>query len=174
MCEIYHQIRVYSADPRMNTCSRALITMARYNTVLILLLVLGSNGVGQRVSRGNSQLEAKESDSPILPKAVRQTTFRTVDGKPLRLSDFSDKVVVINIWATWCGPCRLEMPRLSQMHKEYKSRGVVILGLAMTYNESNDVKRVKDYLRILKIKYKSIWDDGALAVPLVESVHGRT
>jgi len=59
------------------------------------------------------------------------------------------------------------------MHKEYKSRGVVIVGLAMSYNEHDDIKRVKDYLRTLKITYKSIWDDGTLAVALVESVHGR-
>ena len=145
----------------------------RYQAVLIILLVVGSNGLGQRVSTANSQSDAKESDFPTIPKAVRETTFRTVDGKPFRLSDFSNKVMVINIWATWCGPCHLEMPRLSQMYKEYKSRGVVILGLATTYNESNDAKHVKNYLRKLKIKYKSIWDDGTLAVSLVESVHGR-
>lgn len=109
----------------------------------------------------------------MLPEAVRQAPFKTVDGKTIRLADFVGKVVVVNIWATWCGPCFLEMPQLSHMKKEYKSRGVIVLGLAMTYNENNDLNRVRDYLRQRKIKYKSIWDDGTLAVGLVESVHGR-
>ena len=58
------------------------------------------------------------------------------------------------------------------MNTEYKSRGVVFLGLATTYNENYDVKRVKHYLRIQKINYKSLWDDGTLTRPLVEAVQG--
>ena len=152
----------------------------RYHIVLIVLFVAG-NGLAQRVSTsGNSsrdsQVPAQGSvdSAPILSEAVRQARLKTVDGKSLKLSDFANKVIVVNIWATWCGPCRLEMPRLSQTNKEYKSRGVVVLGLATTYNEHNDVKRVKDYLRIQKIKYKSIWDDGTLAASLVECVHGSS
>ena len=109
----------------------------------------------------------------MLSEKVRQTVLKTVDGKTIRLTDFADKVVVVNIWATWCGPCFLEMPQLSRMNKKYRRRGVVVLGLATTYNENNDLGRVRDYLRQRKIKYKSIWDDGTFAVALVEAVHGR-
>jgi thiol-disulfide isomerase/thioredoxin len=112
--------------------------------------------------------------SVVLPDAVRQAPLKTVDGKSFKLSDFSNKVVLINIWATWCGPCRLEMPQLSKINREYKSRGVVILGLATTYNENSDMKRVKHYLHVQKINYKSIWDDGTLTKPLVEAVQGRS
>jgi thiol-disulfide isomerase/thioredoxin len=109
-----------------------------------------------------------------LPQAVLDTQFETLDGKSLKLSDYANKVVVLNIWATWCGPCRLEMPGLSKMSNEYKSRGVVILGLATTYNEHNDLAHVKEYLRTQRINYRIIWDDGTLAVPLVEAVNGRS
>src|SRR5215510_4407565 len=47
-----------------------------------------------------------------LPQGLRETAVQTIDGESLRLSDYADKVVVLNIWATWCGPCRLEMPEL--------------------------------------------------------------
>jgi thiol-disulfide isomerase/thioredoxin len=149
--------------------------------ILIVLLVIVTHGLGPHVSiasssYGYSQTAAHASvdSAPTLSDVVRQTTLKTVDGKSLKLSDFSNKVVVVNIWATWCGPCLLEMPRLSKMNREYKSRGVVFLGLATTYNENYDIKRVKHYLRVQKINYKSIWDDGTLTRPLVEAVHGRS
>jgi thiol-disulfide isomerase/thioredoxin len=144
--------------------------------VLFILLVTGFNALGQRVSTaGTSETTAQRSvAAPTLSEAVRQTKIKTVDGKSLRLSDFANKVVVINIWATWCGPCRLDMPNLSKMNTEYKSRGVVFLGLATTYNENYDVKRVKHYLRVQKINYKSLWDDGTLTRPLVEAVQVRS
>lgn len=128
--------------------------------------------IANKISGSQTAAQASADSAPILSDAVRQTTLKTVDGKSLKLSDFSNKVVVINIWATWCGPCVLEMPRLSKMNREYKSRGVVFLGLATTYNEHYDLKHVRHYLRVQKINYKSIWDDGTLTRPLVEAVHG--
>ncbi len=109
-----------------------------------------------------------------LPQPLRDTSLKTLDGESLKLSDFSQKVVVVNIWATWCGPCRMEMPELVKMSNEYKSRGLVVLGLATTYNEQNDPERVKDYVKNQNVPYKIIWDDGTLAEPLVEAVNGRS
>lgn len=109
-----------------------------------------------------------------IPTELREASLQTIDGGSLKLSDFSDKVVVVNIWATWCGPCRMEMPELIKMSNEYKSRGLVVLGLATTYNEQNDPQRVKDYVKNQNVPYRIIWDDGTLAGPLVEAVHGRS
>jgi thiol-disulfide isomerase/thioredoxin len=109
-----------------------------------------------------------------VPAQLRDTTLQTLDGKSLKLSDFSDKVVVLNIWATWCGPCRMEMPELVRMSNEYKGRGLVVLGLATTYNEQRGGEEgVKDYVKQNNIPYPIIWDDGTLAGPLVEAVRGR-
>jgi thiol-disulfide isomerase/thioredoxin len=109
-----------------------------------------------------------------LPAQLRETSVQTLDGDSLKLSDFSDKVVVLNIWATWCGPCRMEMPELVKMSNEYKARGLVVLGLATTYNEHNDQQKVKDYVKNQSVPYPIIWDDGTLAGPLVEAVQGRS
>lgn len=109
-----------------------------------------------------------------LPQGLRDTTLQTLDGESLKLSDYADKVVVLNIWATWCGPCRQEMPELVKMSNEYKARGLVVLGLATTYNERNDQAHVKEYVRSQNVQYKIIWDDGTLAAPLVEAVRGRS
>src|SRR5207245_8576080 len=60
------------------------------------------------------------------------------------------------------------------MSNEVKSRGLIVLGLATTYNEQNDSQRVKDYVKNQNIPYRIIWDDGTLAGPLVEAVQGRS
>jgi len=108
-----------------------------------------------------------------LPQDLRDKQMKTLEGESLKLADYANKVLIVNIWATWCGPCRLEMPELVKMNNDYKSRGLVVLGLATTYNEHNDPVHVKDYIREQKIPYKIIWDDGTLAQPLVELVQGR-
>lgn len=109
-----------------------------------------------------------------LSQEIRDTEVKTLDGGSLRLSDYDNKVVVVNIWATWCGPCRQEMPDLVKLNQEYKSRGLVVLGLATTYNERDDPERVKQFIKAQKVDYKILWDDGALAGPLVQSVNGRS
>lgn len=109
-----------------------------------------------------------------LPPGLRDTQLQTLDGESLKLSDFADKVLIVNIWATWCQPCRQEMPELVKISNEYKARGLVVLGLATTYNERNDQAHVKEYVLSQSVPYKIIWDDGTLAGPLVQAVQGRS
>src|SRR5437773_5413833 len=110
-----------------------------------------------------------------LPQALRDTQLHTLDGESLKLSDYSDNVVVLNLWATWCGPCRQEMPELVKMSNEYKARGLVVLGLATTYNEQRGGEEgVKEYVKQNNFPYQIIWDDGTLAGPLFEAVQGRS
>src|SRR5579859_2292340 len=53
----------------------------------------------------------------------------TLDGKPFDLAALKGKVVVLNLWATWCGPCREEMPSLDAFARQYAARGVMVVGL---------------------------------------------
>jgi thiol-disulfide isomerase/thioredoxin len=108
-----------------------------------------------------------------LADSIRQTKVKTIDGGSLKLADFKNKVVVVNLWATWCGPCRLEMPDLVKLNNEYKSRGLVVIGVATTYNERDNLDGVKEFVKAQKVDYKVLWDDGTLAQPLVQSVNGR-
>src|SRR5258708_31663010 len=152
-------------------------------TGLVLICALGSsscnsNEVATNTAPANRVTNAPPADVPPAPppalsQALRDIKLQTLDGDSLKLSDFADKVVVLNLWATWCGPCRQEMPELVKMSKEYKSRGLVVIGVATTYNEQNDQAHVKEFIKSQSIPYKIIWDDGTLATPLVQAVRGE-
>ncbi len=63
-------------------------------------------------------------------------TLDTLSGEKVTLSGLRGKIVVINLWATWCPPCRAEMPALENAYKQYKDSGVVVLGLNVTNQDS--------------------------------------
>jgi thiol-disulfide isomerase/thioredoxin len=63
-------------------------------------------------------------------KVAPAFTLVTLDGKKVSLSDFKGKPVLVNFWATWCGPCKVEMPWFEEFNKQYSAQGLVILGLA--------------------------------------------
>lgn len=62
-------------------------------------------------------------------KPAPDFTAKTLSGENVRLKDFRGKVVMVNFWASWCGPCRQEMPLIEKIYKDYKKSGFVLLGL---------------------------------------------
>ena len=76
--------------------------------------------------------------------------LRTVGGRALRLSDYRGKVVLLNFWATWCPPCRAEMPDLIRLQREYGPRGLQVIGV--TYPPER-LARVRGFTRRLKVNY---------------------
>ncbi|MES2500698.1 MAG: TlpA disulfide reductase family protein [Pseudomonadota bacterium] len=74
--------------------------------------------------------------------------FPDENGKPQSLEQYAGKIVVLNFWASWCEPCREEMPELSELHTEYKDQNVVVLGMAI-----EDVAAVNDFLKETKVSY---------------------
>ncbi|MFO1217995.1 MAG: TlpA disulfide reductase family protein [Burkholderiaceae bacterium] len=66
-------------------------------------------------------------------------TLRTLDGKNLRLGEQRGQVVLVNFWATWCGPCRQEMPHLNKLYDKYKNSGFVLLGVNVDEDTRNAV-----------------------------------
>ena len=63
-------------------------------------------------------------------------TAETIDGETVRLSDLRDKVVLVNIWASWCPPCRAEMPAIERTYQAYKDKGFVVLAIDSTVQDT--------------------------------------
>ncbi len=84
-------------------------------------------------------------------------SFPVVDlaGKPGSLADYRGKIVVLNLWASWCPPCRAEMPDLERLSRAYLSRGVVVLGV----DQGEAGTRARDFATSLGITYPVLIDD---------------
>jgi thiol-disulfide isomerase/thioredoxin len=83
------------------------------------------------------------SHAPVL-------VLKDLRGRALRLSDYKGKVVVLNFWATWCPPCRAEMPDLIRMQREYRSQGLQVVGI--TY-PPEEIAEVRQFVRKLGVNY---------------------
>jgi thiol-disulfide isomerase/thioredoxin len=68
-------------------------------------------------------------------------TLESLDGKNMRLSDFRGKAVLLNFWATWCAPCKIEMPWFVDLQKEYGPQGLQIVGVAMDDSSAEDIAK---------------------------------
>lgn len=86
-------------------------------------------------SAAHAQLEAGESadamftSSPLLGKQAPDFSLEDLNGKKQSLADYKGKALLINFWATWCGPCKLETPWLVELSNQYAGKGFVILGI---------------------------------------------
>lgn len=85
----------------------------------------GEHRSGVRVGMGRAEAACREDAPRCLPKM----TFLDRDGQSWPPEALADKIVVVNVWATWCRPCMLEIPDLVEINARYKKRGVVLLGL---------------------------------------------
>src|SRR6478609_10902340 len=70
-----------------------------------------------------------------------QLTIKDLQGRYIRLSDYRGKVVLVNFWATWCPPCRKEIPDLIELQREYRSRGLQVIGVTYPPQKIADVRR---------------------------------
>jgi peroxiredoxin len=80
-------------------------------------------------------------------------TLKDASGQSVKLSDYKGKVVLLNFWATWCGPCTLEIPWFEQFEQQYRSKGFEVLGISMD-EDGWDV--IKPYISEHKINYRIV------------------
>lgn len=84
------------------------------------------------------------------PRSAPPVVLKDLNGRTVRLTDFKGKVVLLNFWATWCPPCRAEIPELIKWQREYGSKGLQIIGV--TYPPTNR-RKVRSFLRAFKVNY---------------------
>jgi len=102
-----------------------------------------------------------------LPASVIDAELRAVTGAPIKLSSYAGKVLVVNLWATWCGPCRLETPELVKLHKEFHSQGVEMVGLS-TENPDASAEAVRQFVHDFNVDYRVGWATNDVALTLMQ------
>jgi thiol-disulfide isomerase/thioredoxin len=121
-------------------------------------------------SKPGAQQPQQQSKMPqqleTVPPLAWDTEIQAVDGAAFRLSDYKDKVVVLDLWATWCGPCRLEIPHLVELQNEYGARNVEVIGLT-TESPQTDGQKVRDFAKEFNINYKLGWARADVALALM-------
>ena len=123
---------------------------------LILVGVLGTLGYfllfSQEIKFSLSQKEALKKVLGDINKAP-DFTLTAMNDSMYTLSKLEGKVVLINFWATWCGPCRMEIPEFNEMHKSYHEKGLEILGISVSDNK----KQLKNFAKSFAVDYPLLY-----------------
>lgn len=97
---------------------------------------------------GKSEQTAANSSATSAPAPGWE--LQSVDGKTVRSSDFHGKVVVLDFWATWCPPCRAEIPGFIELQKQYEKQGLVVIGVSL---DQGGAETVKAFARKFEVNY---------------------
>jgi peroxiredoxin len=108
---------------------------------------------------GRAEEKTASAELPVLRKAPAWT-LKDVDGREVKAADFKGKVIVVDFWATWCPPCRKEIPEYIAMQEKYRAQGLVILGFSLDELPSAEVK---GFGQMMKVNYPLIMADAATA-----------
>jgi len=102
----------------------------------------------------------------FLPDTLKERRIRTLDNNYFRLADFQGKVLVINIWASWCGPCRREVPEYEEIRKDYLGRDVEFIALTPE-DPAEASEKVNNFVRRTRFGFLLGWADREMARTLM-------
>lgn len=123
----------------MGRVKRGLLLIGAVACLVTAFLIVWSAGLPQRAAYTGFVADG-ERYAPELNALAPLFEAQTVEGQTLRLADLRDNVVLINFWATWCEPCKAEMPELQAVYDAYKDQGLVVLGVNLDEGQA-DINR---------------------------------
>ncbi|MFL6281462.1 MAG: TlpA family protein disulfide reductase [Vicinamibacterales bacterium] len=130
----------------------AAIAAASALALLIVPLMLHTAELESRAKAPAASTAPKKSEGT----ANLDLVFKDMNGAEVRLADYKGQVILLNVWATWCGPCELEIPELVEAYSKYKDKGVVVLGLSL----DDPAETLRAYAPKKNMNYPLLlWDD---------------
>jgi len=117
--------------------------------IVVALVVSAMLAVGVYKSR-RSPDQTKTSGAGMKGQSAPDFALQALDGKTVHLSDFRGKAVLLNFWATWCQPCKIEMPWFAELQKQYGPQGLQIVGVAM---DDASPKEIAEFAQDLGVNY---------------------
>ena len=142
--------------------------------VVLLVIVLAAAGCkkGEQAAQGYGEAKrgSAEQTATGIEAGQRLPDYAAMnlDGSKFELASRKDKVVLLNIWATWCGPCRIEIPELQRIHDRYSGRGFEVVGVSV---DESGIEAVRQFVTEQKMTYPIVLDpQGNLANVLQTSM----
>lgn len=130
---------------------------------------------GQPGEVAGSGMGGSRSGSPATPRAltddVRAANLNLISGQSKTVADYAGKVLILDLWATWCGPCRQEIPHLIEMANNYRDQGVEVLGLT-TEDPDSDYDQVRNFARQFQINYEIGFANADVASEIMKGRNG--
>ncbi len=118
--------------------------MSRFTTIVVVVAALALAACS-RMGTGSNVRGAMER------KTAPNFSLKDADGRTVQLSDYRGKVVLLNFWATWCGPCKIEIPWFIEFEREHKGEGFAVIGVAM---DDEGWEAVKPYIQDAGVNYR--------------------
>jgi len=147
--------------------------------IILIMSTLLAVGCGQK-DRMKIASKPKDIKNTISPQGQEERpdyaikapdfTLRTVQGDLFNLSDYKGKVVLLNFWGTWCGPCRREIPDFNKLHAKYQKDGLEIVGITIT---SGSPKNIYNFMKEWDIEYTVLTDIEDSETQRVTAYYGR-
>ena len=126
---------------------------------------VGNPSVTQSNTSANAEPEKTKTEYPPIATAVAQADLKNLDGTTFKVADKKGKVLLLNLWATWCGPCRSEMPTLVKMQEAHRDKGLEIIGLD---TDDETVEDINKFAADMKLNYTLVWADTNMQAALLK------
>lgn len=121
--------------------------VTKYGNLLTALIIIGmvvwalyDNFQSEKISSSPVRTELNEESGVRIGNLAADFTLTTLDGTQVNLSDYRGRRVLLNFWATWCPPCKAEMPHMERFYKAYQQEDIVILAVNLTHTEKSSNK----------------------------------
>lgn len=124
-----------------------------------------SGGENDAANGANTSTDISKVKYPPVNAAIMQAENKMLDDSVLKLEDKKGKVVLVNLWATWCGPCRGEMPHLVELQEKYKDKGFEIIGLDV---DPESKEKIENFAKEMKLNYALGWSHQSIPIEMTK------
>lgn len=122
--------------------------------LLFVFIFLTAMGPGSQTGQERGMVSPIDADG-LVNNAAPDFSLKDMNGKSVTLSSFKGRIVLLNFWATWCPPCKSEMPSFNKLYKQMKARGLEVI----TVSSDNSINPVREYLLKNKFDFQMLWDE---------------